>query len=342
MYSLSTLGFDALRPSLADTYDATRLGRITNEFGDRYTVVGPNFESRTVPVAGTLRDARPAVGDFVQLSTTLDRIDVVIPRRTGLVRQAAGLQTRRQVIAANVDTVFIVTSMNDEFNESRLERYLAVVWESGARPVLVLNKSDLANDPGQFATRAEAVALGVPVVCMTAVTEGAAVLRSYLGEGVTCVLIGSSAVGKSTIVNALIGEDVQSVGDIREDDDEGRHTTTRRDLIVLPGDGGVLIDTPGMRELQLWDAADGVSQTFDDIEELASACRFRDCSHEGEPGCAIRAALRTGELERRRLDNYHKMQRELAFHDRKRSAAATRAESRRWAKVVRSATKTKW
>lgn len=317
--------------------DNARVGRVASELGDRYAVVGENMDRSIVSLAGALRDNRPAVGDFVELDTEGTRIDGILPRRTALVRQAAGQQTREQVIAANIDIVFVVTSMNDEFNESRLERYLAVVWESGATPVVVLNKADLATDPDDYVNRAARCAPGVDVVALTAVDDrGAAPLDTYLRPGRTYVLVGSSGVGKSTIVNAILGESVQDTGEIREDDDEGRHTTTRRDLIVLSDGRGVLIDTPGMRELQLWDASDGVAATFEDIEQHAARCRFRDCSHDGEPGCAVAEALDSGALDHRRLANYQKLQRELAYHERKRDAAAARAENRRWAKMTRA------
>ncbi len=335
MHSLSELGFDAL----AGSDPGPNVGRVANELGDRFEVITDKDRSM-VSLAGALRDDRPAVGDFVELNEEHTRIEHVIPRRTALVRQAAGQRTQAQVIAANIDVVFVVTSMNDEFNESRLERYIAVAWESGATPVVVLNKADLADDPDAFLDRAKRVALGVDVIALTAVNDGGATaIMGYLQAGKTYVLVGSSGVGKSTIVNAIIGEAVQDTGGIREDDDEGRHTTTRRDLIVLSEGRGILIDTPGMRELQLWDAEEGIAAAFEDIERLAAACRFRDCHHDGEPGCAIAQALQSGDLDARRLANYQKLQREAAFHERKRSSAAVRAESRRWAKMVKAATR---
>lgn len=341
LYSLEQLGFGALSPQCDET-DRTRIARVASEHGDRFEVIAENTDRFIVTLPGSMRDERAAVGDFVEIDETRERIARILPRRSALVRQAAGGKTKRQIIATNVDIVFVVTSMNAEFNESRLERYIAAVWESGATPVVLLNKADLAGDRGHFVSRTYAAAPGVDVVSMTAVTEDvAALLETHLGTGRTFVFVGSSGVGKSTIVNALVGHEVQDTGAIRDDDDEGRHTTTRRDLIVLE-DRGVLIDTPGMRELQLWDAQAGIAAAFEDIEALGAMCRFRDCAHQSEPGCAIAEAIDAGTLEVRRLANYQKLQREAAYHDRKRNRAAERQFGRDWAKKIRETNADSW
>ncbi len=251
----------------------------------------------------------------------------LMPRRTALVRGSASERSEGQVLAANVDLTVIVVSLAAELDLGRVERFLALAWESGARPLVALTKADLVPDPGPLLADTEAVAPGVPVLLVSAVTgQGVAELAAAAAGG-TCVLLGQSGVGKSTLANALLGTPVQEVGAVREVDDKGRHTTTTRDLLPLPG-GGVLIDTPGLRGVALWDADSGVSQAFSDIEELAADCRFHDCSHTVEPDCAIQAALRDGTLRERRLDSYRRLQRENAWIA-SRSDARLRAEQRR-------------
>jgi ribosome biogenesis GTPase / thiamine phosphate phosphatase len=268
-----------------------------------------------------------AVGDWVGLGDGLIR--TVLPRRSAIVRQAAGRTSERQTLAANVDLAFIVTSLGPELEPRRIERYLVTIWESGAVPEIVLTKADRVDDPWEYVAAVEAVAVGVPVHVVSGLTgQGCDALRARLQPGVTAVLIGSSGVGKSTLVNRFAGTDRMAVTETRADDDEGRHTTSHRELIELPG-GGLVIDTPGIRELQLWDAG-GIDEAFADVEDLAAACRFNDCSHSSEPGCAVNAALESGALAQERYDSWRKLQRELRAIAVRADARLRREEKRKW------------
>ncbi len=275
-----------------------------------------------------------AVGDWVALADGLIR--AVLPRRSAIVRKAAGLTSDAQTLAANVDVAFIVSSLGPDLEPRRIERYLVTIWESGAVPEIVLTKADRLEDPWPLVAEVEAVALGVTVHVVSAVTgQGVDALRARLGEGVTGVLIGSSGVGKSTLVNRWAGRELMATKETRDDDDEGRHTTTHRELIALPG-GGVVIDTPGIRELQLWDSG-GLDEAFADVEALTLACRFSDCSHDTEPGCAVKAALETGELPRDRYESWVKLQRELRAIEIRHDARLRREEVRKWQLRAREA-----
>ena len=269
------------------------------------------------------------VGDWVALRDGLIR--AVLPRRSALVRSAAGLTSESQTLAANVDVAFVVTSLGPDIEPRRIERYLVTIWESGASPEIVLTKADRFEDPWRMVAEVEAVALGVPVWVVSAVTgDGLDALRARIPAGRTAVLIGSSGVGKSTLVNRWLGHELMATQTTRADDDEGRHTTTHRELIELPG-GGMVIDTPGIRELQLADAgAAALEETFGDIEELAAQCRFHNCAHGAEPGCAVKAALRDGTLTRERYASWQKLQRELAMIARRTNARLRREEKRKW------------
>ena len=271
--------------------------------------------------AATARADFPAVGDWIVLELPTNsedprdvaRIRAVLPRASRFSRRAAGNPTEEQVVAANIDVVFLVSGLDGDFNPRRIERYLVTAWDSGAAPVVVLNKVDLVEDPAPFVRDVEAIARGVPIIAVSAKQPESMVrVRAHLGDGRTAALLGSSGVGKSSIANALIGEDRLRTRDVRDSDSRGRHTTTGRQLVLLPG-GGILIDTPGMRELQLWDTGDSVTATFDDIDALAEGCRFRDCRHATEPGCAVIAAAKDGTLSEMRLESFRKLQQEQAF-----------------------------
>jgi ribosome biogenesis GTPase / thiamine phosphate phosphatase len=280
-----------------------------------------------------------AVGDWVGLRDGLIRS--VLPRRSALVRSAAGLTSESQTLAANVDVAFVVTSFGPDLEPRRLERYLVTVWESGASPEIVLTKADRfeAAELAAMVAAVEAVAIGVPVWVVSAVTGlGVDDVRARVGIGRTAVLVGSSGVGKSTLVNRWLGSEVLATRETRADDDEGRHTTTRRELLLLPG-GGVVIDTPGIRELQLCDAgaSGALEDAFADVEELAATCRFSDCAHGVEPGCAVQAALREGSLPRDRYASWQKLQRELRAIAIRADARLRKEERKRWHQVTKEA-----
>ena len=270
-----------------------------------------------------------AVGDWVGLGDGLIR--TVLPRSSALVRNAAGRATQAQTLAANIDIAFVVSSLGPELEPRRIERYLVTIWESGATPEIVLTKADRLEDPWPMVAEVEAVALGVPVHVVSSITgQGLDALRARIEPGTTAVLVGSSGVGKSTLVNRFVGHEQMAVKEVREDDDEGRHTTSHRELILLPG-GGIVIDTPGIRELQLWDASEsGMSETFSDVEELAAECKFNDCTHTSEPDCAVLAAVADGTLSNERLQSWFKLQRELRGIAMRHDHLLRKEETRKW------------
>lgn len=276
----------------------------------------------------------PAVGDWVairQRPNETASIRAVLPRRGAFSRKAAGARTDEQIVAANVDTVFLVTGLDGDFNVRRIERYLTVAWESGARPVVVLNKADLCPDLAGYVADAESVSAGVPVVAVSAGFGDVTELAAFLKPGETVALLGSSGVGKSTITNRLLGGEAQKTGAVRESDDRGRHTTTHRELFLLSS-GALLVDTPGMRELQVWagDEGTGLDDAFSDVADFARQCRFGDCRHEGEPGCAVAEALESGALDADRYANYVALGREIAHVATKNDQRLRLAQKQRW------------
>ena len=296
-------------------------------------------------VAGRLRHLAtagadlPAVGDWVVIARGEEdgeaSIQAVLPRRTKFSRKAAGSRTEEQVAAANVDQVWIVSAFGPDLNPARIERYLALVWEGGASPVVILTKSDLVEDPVATVAELETRIIGVPICALSVVDgRGLGALDPLLVPGRTIAMLGSSGVGKSTLLNHLSGHEVMPVAGIRERLGKGRHTTTHRQLFLLPG-GGLLLDTPGMREIQLWSAEAGIDREFVDIAELAAGCRFADCQHESEPGCAVLAAAETGDLEPERLASYRKLRKESAYLERKLDVRSRLEEERRWKSIMK-------
>lgn len=310
------------------------VGRIVQEHKNVHKVMTLNGElfgeiSGKMRFDSLNRSDLPAVGDWVILKENgmHAMIHTVLPRKSKLSRNVAGAKTEEQILATNIDTVFLMNALNQDFNLRRIERYLILAWESGATPVIVLSKADLCDDMDQVIADVQSVAFDVPIHPISTVNGmGLNTLQSYFKQGASVALIGSSGVGKSTLINTLVGKEVQRVNEIRHDDGRGKHTTTHRELIILP-DGGMIIDTPGMRELKLQSSHEGFSSTFEDIELLTSQCFFNDCKHQKEPGCAILMAIDNGELEAKRYENYLKMQRELA-HIAKREKEKSKKNER--------------
>ncbi len=282
----------------------------------------------------------PAVGDWVAVrlidNDTRGLIQAILPRKGSFTRKMAGLQTEEQVLAANVDTGFLVSGLDHDLNLRRIERFLTITWDSGARPVIILNKADLVDDLELYVNDVDEIACGAPIITLSAKNnEGIEQLYEYIDYGNTIVFLGSSGVGKSSIINRLMGEDVMYVNEVRESDSHGRHTTTHRQLLIMP-QGGCVIDTPGLRAIQLWADEDDLSRTFEDIEELASQCKFRDCRHQGEPGCAIARALDDGKITEKRLESYFKQQREIEWLRKKQDVHERRKAERKWDQQIRS------
>jgi ribosome biogenesis GTPase len=321
--------------------------RVVAEDRGSYQLIGSGGDQRA-SVSGRFRheaandpSAYPAVGDWVAVEggPTGDAvIHALLPRRSALIRQAPGKRTEAQVLGANLDVVFVVASLNSDLNLRRLERYVTAAWESGAEPVILLSKADLGGDADGALLAVAEVGAGATVVVVSSFDgRGVDEVRERIKPGQTVAFVGSSGVGKSTLLNKLAGEERALVREVREDDARGRHTTTRRQLHLLP-QGGLVLDTPGMREFSLWET-DGLEQTFTDIDEIVARCRFGNCQHNGEPGCAIAAALADGSLAPERLESWRKLVRESAHHERRVDALARAEERRKWKAIGKSVTK---
>lgn len=301
-------------------YENLYIGRVISQSKNLYKVITENGEL-AAEVSGKFRyevqevTDYPAVGDFVMLDRTEDSsgngiIHHVLTRKSAFIRKAAGTSHTEQIVAANIDTVFICMSLNNDFNIRRLERYISIAWDSGATPVIVLTKADLCHDLTDKLLEVETVAIGIDIVVISSISDdGYLALTDFFAPGTTSVFIGSSGVGKSTLINRIMGEEVLETDGLRNDD-KGRHTTTRREMFIIPT-GGVVIDTPGMRELGL-ESAD-ISRTFTDIDELATQCKFRDCTHTREPKCAVQKAIQSGDLSQERFDSYLKLKKEAKY-----------------------------
>ena len=335
--SISNLGWTPFFSQTLEQFDAPGLNpaRVFRQDKHRFLV---HTGSDVVPaiLTGSLTSRLAAVGDSVtvgdwvlvtaDLNSETQSIHELLPRRSAFKRKSAGAATREQVVAANLDIVFLISGLDGDFNLRRIERYVTQAWSSGATPVILLNKADVCDDVEGRLMAASAVAPGVDVHTVSARNgTGVKEIEEYLRPGVTIALLGSSGVGKSTLLNSLMGEHRMEVGDVREDDSRGRHTTTHREMIILPS-GALVIDTPGMRELQLWSSSEDLQRTFAEVSDLAAQCRFNDCSHTTEPGCAVLEALASGELDQDRYDSHLKLEKEVAYLERRKDDSAAFAQ----------------
>lgn len=338
---LKELGFNAFVEKHFEKFrlESLSIGRICAEHKESYKLFSENGELTAV-ISGKFRnncktrEDFPTVGDWVLFENIKGEnraiIQSVLPRKSKFSRKVAGKETQEQVLASNIDFAFIVCALNYDFNLRRIERYLSLVWQSGATPVVVLTKKDLCTDVENKILEVENIAFGVEIHAISnLLAEGTEILQNYFNDNKTIVLLGSSGVGKSSLINNLAKENIMKVNYLRNNVEKGRHTTTHKQMIILPN-GGLIIDTPGIRELQLWDAQDGINQTFNDIEEIAKLCKFRDCKHKDEPGCAVKNALKNGRLEPERLENYLKMQKEQEYLINRQEQSAAKVERNKW------------
>jgi ribosome biogenesis GTPase len=343
-FDLKDLGWDDGWAKVFEPFAADGLvpARVAIEFNYIYRVFAASGEVQ-VQHSGKLRheaQTLSAVGDWVAVRPSpgedTGTIEAILPRRSKFSRKVAGELTEEQIVAANIDTVFLVMGLDGDYNPRRLERYLILAYESGASPVVILNKSDVADHLAEDMDEIRALAVGVPVHAISARQKtGVEAITGYLGPGKTGALLGSSGAGKSTIVNALLGEEKFKTKDVREHDSRGRHTTRHRNLIVLPEQRGLLVDTPGMRELQLW-TQEGARETFEDIAELAAGCHFTDCRHRDEPRCAVKQAIEDGTLAADRLAGYLKLQDEMKSLEVRKDVRAQIDEKKRWKPIAKS------
>jgi len=342
-FNLDDLGWDSF---FHNNFNALNLpgtvpARVASEYKESFQVYSQHGELTAV-ISGKLRyqseteDQYPAVGDWAAVKPLPGEnkavIQALLPRKSKFSRKAAGERTEEQIVSANIDTIFIVSGMDGgrSFNLRRIERYVTLAWSSGAIPAIVLNKTDLCPDIDVSISNVETVAMGVPVHALSArERSGLDELAQYLESGKTAAFLGSSGVGKSSIINALIGEERQDIGEVRDDDKMGRHTTTRRELILLPS-GGIVIDTPGMREIQMWAGEDDLEGAFPDIATLAERCYYNDCTHDREPGCAVRDAIESGDLELSRFEGDKKLQNELVYLAAREDNSVRRMEKEKW------------
>jgi len=323
-------------------------GRVTNQNGKHYKIMTQDGEKSTILSNSFLNSINnkseiPAVGDWVALKKNMEvntfHILILLPRKNKLSRKVAGTKSEEQIIASNIDIVFIVTSLDQDFNIRRLERYLTMVNEINAQVIIILNKIDKCKDLNKYIKETEKISQKIPILTISA-KKGNNIeeVIEFVKTGKTIVLIGSSGVGKSTLINQLLGYSRQAVGEIRQSDGKGRHITSSRELIMLP-DGGMIIDNPGIREIQLWSSGEGISKTFQDIEELSWLCKFRDCCHESEPGCAVIKAVEEGNLNIERLNSYKKLIRELEYSQIRRNTYERRKKDKQFGKMCRQVDK---
>lgn len=345
--NLNKLGFNAFFKKHFENCQLENVsaGRICAEHKGGYKLYSKDGELNAI-ISGKFRnnvkskEDFPAVGDWVIFEAVNGKneganaiIQGILPRKSKFSRKVAGKETQEQIIASNIDIAFVVCALNYDFNLRRIERYLSLVWQSGATPVIVLTKPDLCKDIQNKITEVSNVAFGVDIHVINNISaDGIEVLQDYFNENKTVVLLGSSGVGKSSLINNLAHENIMKVSELRNNIDKGRHTTTHKQMFILPN-GGLIIDTPGIRELQLWDVDDGVSQCFSDIETFSKSCKFADCTHQNEPGCAVREAIKANRLDEGRFENYIKIQKEQKYLSDRQTQSAAKVERDKWKSI---------